>query len=64
MEKLNTEFTIFTPLCKDQLELQTKPTFFIVFQPQVSGGGDKKPKQNPHCSDSLIFYNINVEMMF
>lgn len=64
MEKLNTEFTISVPLCKNQLELQTIPTSFAVFPTSVSGGGDKKPKQTPHCSDSLTFYNINVEMMF
>lgn len=47
MEKLNTEFTIFIPLCKDQLELQTIPTSFVVFPTSVSGGGDKKQNKNP-----------------
>lgn len=64
MEKLNIEFTIFIPLYKDQLELQTIPISFVVFPTSVSGGGDKKTKQNPNCYDSVTFYNINVEMMF
>lgn len=57
MEKLIEEFTIFVPLCKDQLELQTISNFFVVFPTSVSGGGELK-KKNKNKTPLFCFFHF------